>query len=104
MSFGAEFAYALGTVIAPYCEAVVQQRSSAQMATFVQNLRPERDDPGHERSPDAAAAVVRARRSVAARAHTGYGSPSPAAGAATECVAAECSPRSRLCRSSMCRR
>ena len=46
MSFGAEFAYALGTVIAPYCEAVVQQRSSAQMATFVQNLRPEETTQG----------------------------------------------------------
>ncbi|CAE7378480.1 unnamed protein product [Symbiodinium sp. CCMP2592] len=39
--FGAEFAYALGTVIAPYCEAMVQQRSTAAMASFVQNLRPE---------------------------------------------------------------
>eukprot|EP00439_Symbiodinium_sp_Y106_P040690 s607_g5.t1 len=41
MSFGAEFAYALGTVIAPYCEAMVQQRANAAMATFVQDMRPE---------------------------------------------------------------
>ena len=50
MSFGAEFAYALGTVIAPYCEAMVQQRSNAAMASFVQMLRPDEvsqgtDDP-----------------------------------------------------------
>ncbi|CAE7414556.1 unnamed protein product [Symbiodinium sp. CCMP2592] len=48
MSFGADFAYALGSVIAPYCEAMVQQRSNAQMATFVQHLRPEEVTRGME--------------------------------------------------------